>query len=129
MVMQLDDFRQVLAQFDTQHPRPHFSVAEFFLSLENVHHDWPKLWQDEGLLRKHAEDACVYFMFDRDWTLQYIGQTTCLGRRFGKHFAKDGHGQSCVHLGLIPVPEDSWFEILAIEAFLIKELRPLKNKM
>lgn len=93
--------------------------------------EWERLWSDGGALRMHAEDPCVYFFFDDNKELLYIGKADILGKRFYQHFSQtnaEWNGK-VNNLAILPLPKESWFETFAIEAYLIRELKPPCNKV
>ncbi len=126
----LNDLHQALSEFDATHPRPIMGdTASRIQPLILEDGKWGSYWDHGALLKTYAEEACVYAFFDQADQLIYIGQTKVLGNRFGAHFSKDGIGITHTKsLALIPVPRECWFEILAIEAYLIEKLRPVHNK-
>lgn len=105
------------------------NLTDLLVTLELENGMWPSYWSDDGILRKYAEEPCVYTFFDHEGKILYIGQTQCLGKRFGWHFSKNRIGKEQTGaIAFIPVPRNCWFEILAIEAYLIDKLQPPANK-
>ncbi|MBV1776361.1 GIY-YIG nuclease family protein [Burkholderiaceae bacterium DAT-1] len=71
----------------------------------------------------------MYVFFDHKGQLLYIGQSKILGKRFGAHFSQGGLTKiNAGAVAFLPVPRECWFEILAIEAYLIERLQPPFNK-
>jgi len=132
-VVTLSDLQDALAYFNQSFPRPR--VSDLLSRLTPVkftyEQDWPQLWSDGGVLRKYADDACVYFFFNDTEGLLYIGSTRILGNRFFQHFdVKDAKWKDRTSsLAILPLPKESWFEILAIEAYLIQQLKPPHNSV
>ena len=126
----LEHLREALAEFDLKHKRPVISdTSSLIQTLVLEEGKWGSYWDKGALLNIYADEPCVYCFFDQSGLLIYIGQTKILGNRFGVHFSKDGLGVTHTKsLALIPIPRECWFEILAIEAYLIEKLRPLHNK-
>jgi hypothetical protein len=88
-----------------------------------------------------AEFLGVYFLFDKNDHLQYIGKASCnggLGRRLGSHFgwddektmgiAKEKYFQDICVIRTIALPHVNGFEAPAIEEYLISNLNPPLNK-
>jgi hypothetical protein len=132
-VTTIKELQETLENFDQSFPRP--GVANLPSRLKQVkftyEQGWPELWSDGGVLRAYAEDPCVYFFFNEEEELMYIGSTRNLGKRFKQHFDVKGAKwkDQTRNLAILPLKNDSWFEILAIEAYLIQELNPPQNKV
>jgi hypothetical protein len=126
----LEDLRQALIEFDQNHPRPVIGHTVNLLQILVLEEGkYGSYWDKGAFLNIYADEPCVYMFFDQIGQLIYIGQTKVLGNRFGKHFSKEGLGMThAKSLALLPLPRECWFEILAIEAYLIERLRPLHNK-
>lgn len=126
----IDSLLSALDEFDQNHKRP--SMAELTSLLKTLTLEdgrWPSYWADGGLLRQYADEPCVYVFFGHGGEILYIGQTKVLGTRFGVHFSKGGLAKGRAgSIAFVPVPRECWFEILAIEAYLIDKLRPPYNK-
>lgn len=122
--------RSALTEFDFNHKRPSMEKLNLLLQTLTLEEGlWPSYWADGGLLRKYASEPCVYAFFGHNGEILYIGQTKILGKRFGAHFSEGGLANGTTgSIAFIPVPKESWFEILAIEAYLIDSLRPPLNR-
>ncbi|PHI37478.1 hypothetical protein CBQ28_08905 [Pseudoalteromonas sp. GCY] len=129
--MNVESVKEAIAEFDTKFKRPGIdSLVECFQSTTVTQSNWSSLWADKGLLRTYTDEPCVYFFFNNKEELQYIGKAEILGYRMSKHFAKNSKWYDEVKtIGILPVPRDSWFEIVAIEAYLIDLLRPPANSI
>lgn len=131
MGKKIEDVRTELTFLDKNFPRP--GIQDLTSKLKDLEYsyydDWPKHWEKDGFLRKYAETHCVYFFFDEHKNLLYIGATKTLGHRFYKHFdSGNAKWRDLVYsLAILPIPEPNWFELHAIEAFLIYKLQPPKN--
>jgi len=126
----IDSLRKSLAEFDSKHKRPLMADLTSLLEVLTLEEGmWPSYWTNGGLLRRYADEPCVYVFFDHSGEMLYIGQTKCLGNRFGAHLSKGGLGkEKAGSIAFIPVPRECWFEILAIEGYLIDKLILHKNK-
>jgi len=126
----LEGLRLALTEFDAKHPRPLIGATSGLIqTLVLEEGRWGSYWDKGAFLNLYADEPCVYCFFDQYGELIYIGRAKVLGHRFGAHFSKNGLGVThAKSLALIPVPPECWFEILAIEAYLIEKLRPLHNK-
>lgn len=101
-----------------------FPIAE-----ENLEFIWPKQWQFCG-------NSGIYLFINEDNDVIYIGETTHFGNRFGSYFSNDNgkcylkHQWNLIPKYVIPikVPDDSSFERLALEEYLIKLTKPGENK-
>lgn len=130
-----DRVRDALRLFESKWPRPGLpdALEALYEVQDNVDipSNWKLAWADGGILRKHAESPCVYFFFDSGGKLLYVGQTRILGKRMASHFdVKNSRWKGRVaSIGLLPIPTECWFEILAIEAFMIQELSPPENNI
>lgn len=100
--------------------------------------EWARLWAEDGELHKHSSKAGVYFFFDTDQHLLYIGSARVLGNRLYQHFHVPGsprmlpewvEKEKMQYVAILDVPDVCWFEALAIEAYLIEELSPPRNKV
>ena len=90
--------------------------------------NWKGLWP-------LAERAGVYFIYDQDFKLLYVGKAWKFGPRLAQHFGSKISG--CMILGRwsnrpryvinVAVPRDMAFEAAALEAFLIYGLKPEDN--
>ena len=93
-------------------------------------HKWPKPWPFSD------HEGCVYAIFGKE-RLLYIGQSVNpIGYRLSQHFSEKYHAvYSFPDSGWTEKPffikvfaiEKPWFEVLALEAFLIWELKPVDN--
>lgn len=98
-------------------------------SEDEVKSGWPNQWQFCG-------NAGIYLFIDENDEVIYIGETTHFGNRFGSYFANnDGkcsikNSWNSAPLSVIPikVPQESTFERLALEEFLIKKVKTTDNK-
>jgi hypothetical protein len=121
-----------LEEFDGNFRRPGFGdISDVFRSIDLKNADWADLWSANGELRVVADSACVYIFFDQNDELLYVGRADIFGNRIGGHFQRKNsrwRGE-VARIGVIPVPPESWFEIYAIEAYLIRELQPKGNKV
>jgi len=119
--------QSVINEFNEKYPRPNL-----ILKLENLSPiDTKEMWQN-------ADVAGLYFLFDENEILQYIGKASFnsnIGVRIGERFS----GKDCrclktkfssvTHLATIVLPEERIFEVSSIEEFLICELQPPLNKI
>ncbi len=127
----LSELKEALAHFHQSFPRP--GVPDLLSRLTTIsfdyEQDWSRLWLDDGVLRKHADDPCVYFFFNDTEGLMYIGSTWTLGKRFYQHFdVENAKYKNCTSsLAILALPEENWFETQAIEAYLIEKLKPPHN--
>lgn len=90
---------------------------------------WPKKWQFCG-------NSGIYLFIDQNDEVIYIGETTHYGNRFGSYFGNGikkecslKHNWNNQPFCVLPikVPEESSFERLALEEYLIKKCRPIEN--
>ena len=129
--MNVVEVKEAIKEFDNKFKRPGIEcLVSCFHSTPVSDDNWASLWADRGLLRTYTDEPCVYFFFNENEELQYIGKAEVLGYRMGSHFAKDSKWRDIVKkVGVLPVPRKSWFEILAIEAYLIDLLQPPENSL
>jgi hypothetical protein len=126
-----DDLQAALATFHKHYPRP--GVPDLLSRLKfvefNYERDWSRLWSENGVLHLHANDPCVYFFFAGNGDLLYVGSTRALGNRFSQHFdVKDAKWKDRTKsLAILPIPKENWFEVRAIEGYLIQQLAPPEN--
>lgn len=122
--------KAAIKDFDEKFKRPKIeSLIQCFHATEVTENNWADLWAEGGLFRVYADAPCVYFFFDKDEDLRYIGKAEIFGTRMGSHFHGEGskwRGRAKT-IGILPVPKESWFEILAVEAYLIRALQPPEN--
>ncbi|NUY04360.1 GIY-YIG nuclease family protein [Paraburkholderia youngii] len=121
----LGDVESAISEFNREFPRPKlgppFSIVDDYVSSS-----FP-----------NAASAGVYFIFDRDDNLLYIGKADGLGARLGSHFGwntdrtagrvKNQKLLAAHAVRTIGLPDESRFEAPAIEAFLIRRLDPTLN--
>lgn len=89
---------------------------------------WPNQWQFCG-------SSGVYLFIDKNDEVIYIGETTHFGNRFGSYFANQKgkcllkNEWNSVPICVLPikVPNESSFERLALEEFLIKNIKTTDN--
>ncbi len=106
------------------------SLEKYFSSTDISKENWASLWAEAGFFRELANEPCVYFFFNDMGEVIYIGKAEVLGYRLGAHFSKGSKWTGVVKtIGVLAVPRESWFEILAIEAYLIELLKPVENKL
>tara|TARA_R110000868_G_scaffold217433_3_gene467524 strand:- start:488 stop:889 length:402 start_codon:yes stop_codon:yes gene_type:complete len=128
----LDSVRNEITIFDTKFKRPGIdNLANLFEYIDLSKKTWAEFWAINGELKKHAEFACVYLLFDESKSLQYIGKADAFGKRMFQHFdvTNAKWKKIATGIGVIPIPSEHWFEISAIEAYLIKTLKPAHNKI
>ena len=125
----LENVKTTIAEFDSKFKRPGIDcLVSCFHSTPVNKSNWSQLWATHGLLRTYTDEPCVYFFFDQEENLQYIGKAEILGYRFGSHFSSGSKWREDVHtIGILVIPRKSWFEIVAIEAYLIDLLKPPYN--
>lgn len=126
----LHDVELAIAEFNREFPRPKVGAvtlsSPFFIIDDFAVASFP-----------NAAAAGVYFVFDRDDNLLYIGKADGLGARLGSHFGwnadrtsgrvKNAKLNGAHAVRTIGLPEESRFEAAAIEAFLIWRLDPGLN--
>ncbi|MCL1115574.1 GIY-YIG nuclease family protein [Shewanella basaltis] len=122
---------EAITVFDLNFKRPGIDcLKECFSSIDITEQNWASLWAEGGYLRELTNEPCVYFFFDGVGELKYIGKAEVLGYRFGAHFSKGSKWSGLIKtIGILAVPKESWFEIVAIEAYLIDFLKPSENKL
>jgi len=95
--------------------------------------EWARLWAEDGELQKHSRKTGVYFFFDTNQNLLYIGSAQVIGNRLYQHFHVPGspsprplpewvEKEKVQYVAILDVPDVCWFEAPAIEAYLIKAL-------
>ena len=91
---------------------------------------WPEQWP----FSEH--EGCVYAIFGKEQLL-YIGQSVVpVGNRLSQHFSEKYHevysfeaaGRTEKPFFVKVFATEIWFEVFAIEQFLIYELKPVDNK-
>jgi hypothetical protein len=129
--MDIDYVIKAIKDFDNNFKRPSIDCLETcFSSTDVTEQKWASLWAEDGFLRKLTDEPCVYFFFNGVGELIYIGKAEVLGYRFGSHFSKGSKWSGVIKtIGILAVPRESWFEIVAIEAYLIELLKPSENKL
>lgn len=126
----LSDVESAISEFNREFPRPKMGAvalsSPFYVVDDFAIADFP-----------NAAAAGVYFVFDRDDNLLYIGKADGLGSRLGSHFGwsedkttgrvKNAKFNAAHAVRTIGLPDESRFEAAAIEAFLIRRLDPSLN--
>ncbi|WP_167760330.1 GIY-YIG nuclease family protein [Paraburkholderia pallida] len=126
----LNDVELAKLEFNREFPRPKVGVvtlsSPFFIVDDFAFASFP-----------NAAAAGVYFVFDRDDNLLYIGKADGLGARLGAHFGwnadrtagrvKSANLDGAHAVRTIGLPGESSFEAAAIEAYLIRRLDPGLN--
>ena len=124
---------EALIEFDRVFKRPQIDKLPerltYFPIKSEPPNNWASHWAPGGVLRTHADAPCVYFFFDELEALQYIGKADVLGHGMCQHHEEKGGRWRHVAkwMAVLPIPQESWFEIAAIEAYLIKKLSPPRN--
>ncbi|GAB6081909.1 hypothetical protein JCM30471_08230 [Desulfuromonas carbonis] len=126
MSIKLTDLEAKVEELNQKYPRPNMpplALSEF-------------VWvRDQSVSWPNCGQAGVYFLFDENKELLYIGKTSCnsnIGRRIGAHFSCDGSPRlewltNVKFVKSIGLPEGRGFEAPAIEEFLIQALNPILN--
>jgi len=133
--MNLNDVLKLVDEFSEKYRGQ--SLKEFTLSKnydlfpENTgSNGWPNEWPNNG---KYG----VYLIMDKDKNVIYIGESINIGKRLSDYF-QYSEDKSCkiVHnwsktpkyVHTIAVSSETWFERLALEEFLIYNVKPIDNK-
>ncbi|WP_151444881.1 nucleotide excision repair endonuclease [Halomonas lysinitropha] len=91
---------------------------------------WPSTWPNNGL-------PGVYFIFDEDLVLLYVGKAKNLGSRLSSYFkyasdrtcrVKDTSWRVKPHF-LLTASVDRFFEAPSLEEYLIEKLQPSHNSI
>lgn len=130
--MTIENIRKIVDLYCQQvrHPKlPSYQWGELYsLYPEENTYGWPQEWPNN-------KRSGVYFVFDVNRELLYVGKADVIGRRLSDYF-KGRTICKVVHSGwlkqphyilTIAMPADTWFEHLSLEAYLIQELRPINN--
>ncbi len=122
----LVDLESAISDLNTRYPRPGIPALslsdEFLIPEDCVEGRFP-----------NADLPGVYAFLDHNQELLYIGSSIGLGRRLGDGYIgrvgeiKDAKIKGAKSLRTIGVPKEHFFEAMAIEAFLIRELAPPRN--
>lgn len=96
----------------------------------NSKYSWPNTWPNNGL-------PGVYFIFDENLTLLYIGKAKNLGSRLSSYFMYESD-RSCrvkqtgwrvkPHF-LVTASVEKFFEAPSLEEYLIEKLQPSHNSI
>lgn len=114
-------------EFNNNYPRPQLNLVLNPLAPVNT----MEMWQN-------ADKKGVYFLFDSDSRLQYIGKASfnsSIGYRIGTRFSSkdcrclDDRFSSVSMLATIALPDERAFEAAAIEEYLISRLQPPLNSV
>jgi hypothetical protein len=129
----MQKIQAALALFNQDFPRPGMAPLELSKPYV-VAADWPKEWPGAGL-------PGVYAFMDADNSVVYIGKASCgrtIGHRLAAYFqygpnrigviATDSKSEAVTHVITVTVPANRAFEAAALEEFLIREVRPPRNK-
>ena len=120
-----ETLKSVIGHFNDNYPRPNLNLTLESLSPIITNGMW-----------QNADRAGLYFFFNKDQVLQYIGKASFgsnIGVRIGARFSCkdcrciDQRFSSVTSLATIVLPNDRIFEASSIEEFLIKELQPPLN--
>ena len=127
---------EALADFHQRFPRPGIDALElsepYFVETD---------WAIKGKSVPHSYHAGVYFLFNRDEALLYIGKSDGLGARVGGRFMWNAYktagvvkdpshrGAGVVSVRAIAFLDEHWFESAAVEAYLIDALKPPLNRV
>jgi len=119
------DLKEAIDKFNADFPRPDLKII-----LEELSPIVTKqMWQN-------ADKPGLYFLFDQDQTLQYIGKASFgsnIGVRIGERFSTKDYRclvpkfEAVNLLTTIALPRDRAFEASAIEEFLIADMKPPLN--
>ncbi|MCL1095858.1 GIY-YIG nuclease family protein [Shewanella kaireitica] len=115
--------KKLVSEFEVNYPRSCRVDLDILSPI-----DTEEMWQN-------ADRAGVYFLFDKDEHLQYVGKasmSSSIGARIGTRFSGDN---SCTdlkfsevtQLATIPMVDGYEFEAPAIEEYFIKLLTPPLN--
>ena len=138
----LEDLRSKLAEFNQKYPRPSMDkdpphVSEAFRLPE----DWE---QDRDYPEEAAGKPGIYLFFAENDRLEYIGKASArnnLGTRLGDYLSgkrvapkwrpgvlAKGFGPHITSIRFIVLEASRYFEVPAIEEYLIRELQPPLNR-
>ncbi|MDO6639742.1 hypothetical protein Q4557_07180 [Shewanella sp. 5_MG-2023] len=116
--------KKLVSEFEVNYPRSCRVDLDILSPIDTM-----EMWQN-------ADRAGVYFLFDKNDGLQYIGKasmSSSIGARIGVRFSSKNN--SCVDLtfsdvtqiATIPMDDGHEFEAPAIEEYFIKLLTPPLN--
>lgn len=120
-----NELKEVIDQFNRELPRPNLTLVLGELSPIKT----KQMWQN-------ADKAGIYFLFDQNENLQYIGKASFgsnIGVRIGTRFSSkdcrcfDSKFEIITQVATIALPDDRVFEVPSIEEYLIGNLRPPLN--
>lgn len=120
-----DGLKKTIDEFNRELPRPNLTLLLEELSPIKTE----EMWQ-------HADKAGLYFLFDQEKILQYIGKASFnsnIGVRIGSRFSsKDCRClvqkfEIVTQLATIALPDDRVFEASSIEEYFICKLSPPLN--
>lgn len=123
--MTYSDLKGAIDKFNAAFPRPNLLIA-----LEDLSPIVTKeMWQN-------ADKPGLYFLFDENLTLQYIGKASFgsnIGVRIGERFSSkdcrcmNPKFETVKFLATIALPRDRAFEASSIEEFLIVQIKSPLN--
>lgn len=118
MALGYEDVVDSIRQFHAMFPRPGIEDLVGLLSpLEG-----PLDAGQRGQPWPIADAPGVYFVFDQERRLEYVGKSGA-DMRVRRH----GAGRSG-YIAFLALPRDRWFEAAAIESYLVRRLTPPKNR-
>jgi hypothetical protein len=128
--------KDAISIFNQLFPRPGINLVNNLSSLCNLKD--PEQWKNPW---PNSSAPGVYFIFDDQIDLLYVGLATDnIGKRLSAHIPGSSTKElkqpewvkkldkEVGYVASLWLPEDMWFEGLAIEAYLIRKLRPPENK-
>lgn len=124
-----------------------YKLMEYVHTFEGYHRELQLEYSRVHSLQDHytpriqhpcSDKAGVYFLFDKDGYLVYVGSSVdCLGRRFAGHFEYGDAGRTFgVHktfkdigyYAAIGFLDEFFYEAAALELYLIQQLSPRYNE-
>jgi len=136
----VEDVQRELDNYKKQYRRadfPDLKLSPLYAlcpdEARSVPSDWGKEWPN-------SNNAGLYFIFDRDYQLLYVGKASmdhCIGDRLSAHFPNDKATETCrlarwnkeqpMYIATVGVPKDIRFEAAALEEYLIDKLKTVYN--
>ncbi len=126
----LEMLQQALDVFNRDFPRPGMDKVLLSLPFYDLQVDWPKQFPN-------AESPGVYFLFDDQQLLVYVGKASfsnLIGYRLGARVVYDEQRRARLvprweaakvrYIATIALPAEHAFEAAAIEEYLVTTLEP-----
>lgn len=123
-----NELKKVIQEFNAKLPRPNLTLILGELSPIVTKEKW-----------QNADAHGIYFLFDQNNILQYIGKASAsksdIGKRIGGRFFstdcrfREPKFQYVTQIATIALPNDRIFEASSIEEYLIGRMKPPLNSV